>query len=340
MNFRELLEKLLDGEDIGYDGARSLFAGMLSGELDDAQIAAVLAAMRASETSGAELAGAMATMRDRCIRVKLPAGEPVVDTCGTGGDGAKTFNVSTLAALAAAGSGVKVAKHGNRSVSSECGSADVLEAAGLKIDAPVEVVERCITEAGFGFLFAPLYHPALKRVMPVRKSLGVRTIFNVLGPLCNPGMIKRQVLGVADPQARRIVAEALQQNGFERAFVFTGASGLDEIDIYGPTNVIELVAGRLSEYVFDPRDVIRTVGRRTDIFVSSAAEATAVFLAVLDNRGTAAQTGMVALNAAFALLAAGAVADLAQGVELAQTSIASGAARAVFRRAVEISRSE
>jgi anthranilate phosphoribosyltransferase len=273
-------------------------------------------------------------MREHSVKIKAPAG--AIDTCGTGGDGSCTLNVSTLAALAAAGAGVPVAKHGNRSVSSSCGSADLLEKLGVKIDCPPAVAEKCLAESGFAFLFAPLYHPAMKHAMPVRKELGVRTVFNILGPLTNPAGVKRQVMGVPLPALVRDIAEALLALGAERALVVHSDDGLDEVSPGAPTRFAEVRDGRVSEGRIDPAELGLEPASAESLRVMCIDNAVAVARMVLEGRSTPARQAVV-INAAAALMVAEKAGDLREGLELARRSIASGAAAGVLEKAARAS---
>ncbi|UCG38178.1 MAG: anthranilate phosphoribosyltransferase [bacterium] len=237
---REMLVRVVEGQSLDTGSMTEAFGIIMEGRATPAQVGAFLTALRMKGETEEEIAGAAVALRDRCVRVPAGAGDGAVDTCGTGGDGAGTVNVSTLAALTAAGAGVKVAKHGNRSVSSRCGSADLLAALGVRIDAPPDVSARCLDETGFAFLFAPLYHPAMKVVAPVRQEMGIRTLFNLIGPLCNPAGVRRQVMGVYSAQLVPVIAGVLRRLGCERALVVASEDGLDEISVCAPTTLAEL----------------------------------------------------------------------------------------------------
>ncbi len=253
------LQKLAAGESLGETEMSRVLDAMSSGEATPAQMGAFLMALRVRGETVAEITGAARLMRERMITVSVPEG--TVDIVGTGGDGHNTYNVSTCAAFVAAGAGLKIAKHGNRSVSSLSGASDVLSALGVRIDVPVEVVARAVREAGVGFLWAPLHHPAFKAWAPIRADLGVRTMFNLLGPICNPARVKRQVVGVFAERWVEPVAEVLRNLGTEWAWVVHGRDGLDELSTTGPTLVAELASGQVRTFEVDPRDV-RPSGRR------------------------------------------------------------------------------
>jgi anthranilate phosphoribosyltransferase len=275
-----------------------------------------------------EIAGLAAVLRERAV--KVDAGDDLVDTAGTGG-GRPTFNVSTTAAFIAAGAGCRVAKHGNRSATSQCGSADVLEALGGRIDVDVEVVEACIREIGFGFMFAPLHHPAFKHIMPVRKELAVRTIFNFLGPLTNPAGARRQVIGVSDPTKLETMAAALGELGAERALVVSSADGLDEFSVSGATRVVELRGGRLSAYDVTPDQVDLEPAADGAVGAGTPEQNAQVLRDVLSGApGT--ERSLSVLNAGAAIYVAGRADSLAEGVRAAERSIDDGAAASVLER--------
>jgi len=286
----------------------------------------------------AELAGAARAMRRRAARVQ-PRGQAVLDTCGTGGDGGGTFNISTAAALVAAGAGAAVAKHGNRSVSSRCGSADVLEALGVKLDAEPEVMEQCLNEQGVAFLFAPRYHGAMRHAMPVRKQLGVRTLFNLLGPLANPAGARCQVLGVYAPALTETFAHALRLLGARRAFVVHGHDGLDEISVCAPTRVSELQDGTVRTYDLAPE---RFFGERAPAGALAGGDpaANAALLRALLDGEKGPRRNVVLLNAAAGLVAVGCAPDLEAGLALAAQAIDRGAARDKLDRLGAASRGE
>ncbi|MCH8215812.1 MAG: anthranilate phosphoribosyltransferase, partial [Planctomycetes bacterium] len=251
--FIDYLNSLLAGEDLTHATAGDLLDTIFAGDVPEAQIAAFLTAMRIKGATPAEVAGFAGSLRRHAVKVPVKS-EGLIDTCGTGGGSVKTCNVSTAAALVAAGAGLSVAKHGNRGITSGCGSADVLEALGVKIDAGPDKIAECIEKAGVGFMFAPMFHPAMKYVQPIRKALGFRTVFNILGPLANPAGVRAQVLGVADAALMECMVESLQLLGATRAMV-VHSDGLDEISTLGPTQIVELKEGRISRSELDPRDL-------------------------------------------------------------------------------------
>jgi anthranilate phosphoribosyltransferase len=321
-----VLDKLIRRENLEREEAALLMRAIMSGELTDTQVAGVLVGLRAKGETVDEIAGFAAAMREHLVPVKLRR-NGAVDTCGTGGDGRGTFNVSTAAAFVAAGMGITVAKHGNRAVSSSCGSADVLEALGVNIALTPAEVGRTIDRVGIGFLFAPSHHPAMKHAAAARSELGLRTVFNVLGPLTNPAGVKRQLVGVFNPELTETVARVLQSLGSERVYAVHGTDGSDEVSTAGPTQVTELRDGRVRTYQFDPTSVGMAPPGPGDLSGGTAAENAATIEAVLSGaRGP--QRDAVVVNAAFAAMAAGRAESATEGVELAKRAIDSGGARA------------
>jgi len=319
----DAVDRLLAGEDIGRQGAADALDVIMSGDAGEAQTAAFLIALRAKGETAEEIAGLASVIRRRALRVEAPAG-PFIDTCGTGG-GASSFNVSTAAAFVAAGGGVAVAKHGNRSATSRSGSADVLEALGARIDLDPDGVSRCLQETGVGFMFAPAHHPAFAHVVPVRRALGVRTVFNLIGPLTNPAGAPRQLLGVSDERSLERIAAALAALGTERALVVRGRDGLDEVSTTAPTDAFEVVEGRIARTVIEPGGLDVAPAGEADIAGGDPAQNAEVVRRVVDGvPGPAAD--LVALNAGAALWVGGVARDLPDGLARARESIASGAA--------------
>lgn len=324
MDLPEILNRLLAGEHLSRADAGALMHAIMSGSLTPAQIAGLLVALRAKGETADEIAGFAETMR--AFATAIPAARrPLVDTCGTGGDGHGTFNVSTTAAFVVAGAGVAVAKHGNRSASSKCGSADVLEALGVDINAAPERVARAIDEIGIGFLFARNLHGAMKHVAPVRAELKVRTVFNVLGPLTNPAGATGQALGVFDRAWAALLAEVLKNLGTHHAFVVSGADRLDEIALHGDTFVAEVSAGEVNAYTIVPEDFGLERAPLAAIQGGDAQENAQILREVLSG-APGPRRDIILLNAAPALVAGGAAADLREGVQVARQSIDSGAA--------------
>ncbi len=336
---RPFLDVVLDGRDLSRKQARASLDAIMGGGCAPEQIAALLAGLRAKGETGVELAGMAEAMRHHAARVRTPS-EPVIDTCGTGGDGASTINISTAAAFVAAAGGAVVAKHGNRSISSKCGSADVLEALGVRLDVGVAGVEACLEKAGIGFLFAPAHHPAMRHVMPVRKAMGVRTAFNLVGPMTNPAGARRQVIGVFSQAYGEVVAEALRELGSLHVMVVCGDDGrggvLDELSTCGPTRVWELKQGQVEHYELQPSDLgvpaCEVEALRGGDAAENAAALSAIFSGEPGPRGDA-----VAVNAGAALYVADLAADLASGIARARQLLAEGAAAQKLAALVEAS---
>jgi anthranilate phosphoribosyltransferase len=330
----EAIDRLAQGEDLSSDEAARVLAEIMRGDASEAQAAAFLIALRTKGETVQEISGLARTMRE--LAVPVDAGGDLVDTAGTGG-GRPTFNVSTTAAFIAAGANCRVAKHGNRSATSQSGSADVLEALGARIDLEPEGVAACIDEVGFGFMFAPKHHAAMKHVVPIRRELGVRTIFNFLGPLTNPAGARHQVIGVSDPSKLETMAAALGELGTRTALVVSSTDGLDEFSVSGATRVVELRDGRLASYDVNPSDVgLEQVGDGA-VRAGSPAENAQVLRGVLDGeRGT--ERALAVLNAGAAIHVAGRAGSIADGVRQAEQAIDSGAAAEVLARWVEATR--
>jgi anthranilate phosphoribosyltransferase len=328
---RVTLARLIAGEDLTTEEAVRLFDQLLAEETADTLIAAVLVALAAKGETAEELAGFAAAMRTRCVRITPPAPD-FIDTCGTGGSGAKTFNVSTAAAFVVAAAGIPVAKHGNVGVTSRAGSADVLRALGINVDLPAERVTEIFARVGICFMLAPLHHQATRKVGVVRRELGVRTIFNLLGPLTNPAGAPWQLIGVSDGAAVGKVARALQLLGIRRAWVVRGLDGLDEISLATPTEIHEIIAGRstINRFEFDPTDY--GIPRRSIDHLrgpaggTTAVENAAIIRAVLTGQRVDEARDLVLLNAAAALHISGAAPDYPAALALAREVLASGAA--------------
>ena len=340
---QEFLKPLLEGRRLAQAEARRAMDAIIGGSATAAQIGAFLAALRVRGESEEELAGFAEAMRSRARAVTISR-RPLLDTCGTGGDGAGTFNISTAAALVAAGAGAAVAKHGNRCVSSRCGSADVLEALGVRCDAPAApaalaaLAERCVCEAGVCFLFAPSFHPAMKHAAPVRKELGVRTVFNLLGPLSNPAGATRHLLGVYDPSLVPVVARALGRLGVEEAMVVAGTDGLDELSPFAPTRVAHLKGGRLEQYEVLPEAAGISRQAPGSCRGGDAAENARILRGVLEGVPGPAREA-VRLNAGAALMVAGLARDLKEGALLAAEAIDSGKALGALEKLKAITNS-
>ncbi len=331
------LEKLLRRESLSASAARELMRSIMSGEVGDAGIAGILTALRMKGETVEEITGFAVAMRECSVRV-APARAGVIDTCGTGGDGRHTFNISTAAALVAASMGIPVAKHGNRAISSKCGSADVLEALGVNIALPPERVARLIDDVGIGFLFAPNHHPAMRHAARARKELGVRTVFNLLGPLTNPAGVSRQIVGVFRAELTEVVCGVLKRLGAEKAFVVHGIDdGTDEVSIAGDTLVSSLEGGEIRTFRFAPEDAELKRADVSRIAGGSARENAGHILDIL--RGVNGPRGdAVLLNAGFAALLADRASTVAEGVGLAREAIETGAAERLLARLKEASR--
>jgi anthranilate phosphoribosyltransferase len=321
---QEVLAQLLDGHDLTRDEARSVMNEIMAGDATPAQIGGFLVALRLKGETADEIAGCAEGMRDHVVPVR-PASRDLVDTAGTGGDGGKTFNISTAAALVAAAAGAHVAKHGNRSVSSQTGSADVLEELGFDLDLPPERIAQSIDELGFGFMFAPTHHPAMRHAAPVRRELAARTVFNVLGPLTNPAGARAQVVGVYSPTLVQTIAQVLSRLGAHRAFVVHGAFGVDELSPAGPNLVCEVVDGAVHEREIDPLDLGVPRCDPQELRGGSAVENAAAIRDVF-NGGNGGRRSAILLNAAGAIAAGGHAEDLREGLELAREALDSGAA--------------
>ena len=328
------IRKVAAGGSLSQTEAAEAFETIMSGAATDAQIGALLMAMRLRGETIEEIAGAARAMRARALPVNAPEG--AIDTCGTGGDAKGTYNISTAVAFVVAGAGVPVAKHGNRSISSRSGSADVLTALGVNIECGPETITRCLEECGLGFMFAPAHHPAMRHVAHVRQELGTRTIFNLLGPLANPASTKYQVVGVFAEEWVEPVANVLGLLGVERAWVVHGADGLDELTTTGVSHVAALDAGKIMTFKVSPKNAGLPEAKPEDLTGGDAAENAAHLRAVLQgNQGPL--RNIVLLNAAAALLVAGKAKSLREGVALAAESIDSGKAKAVLDALVKLS---
>lgn len=322
-----LLQRLLAGQDLEAAEVESFFGRVMDGLVEEPVVAAMLVALRAKGEAGQEVAAAARVMRARAVKVEVAAPERAVDTCGTGGDGVDTLNISTGAALVAAAAGVPVAKHGNRSVSSRCGSADVLEAAGVRLDLEASALARLHDEVGITFLFAPRLHPAMRVVLPVRRLLGVRTVFNLLGPLTNPAGVRRQVVGVWGAEVQDLVAAALAELGTVHALVVHSADGLDELSAQAPTRVVEVRSGQVAgEWQAEPAALGLSGGDPDSLRGGDVDFNRARLEAVLGGGERSLAAEAVALNAAAALVVGGLACDLAEGVERARAVLRSGAA--------------
>jgi anthranilate phosphoribosyltransferase len=332
------LGQLLDGRDLSRDEAREVMGSIMSGEATPAQIAGFLIALRAKGETADEIAGCAEAMREHALPVR-PQRDDLVDTAGTGGDAAKTINISTAAALVAAAAGAGVAKHGNRAVSSASGSADVLEALGFNLELPADRIAQSIDELGFGFLFAPTHHPAMRHAAPVRRELAARTVFNVLGPLTNPAGARAQVVGVYAPELVRTIAEVLAQLGASRAFVVHGAGGIDELSPAGPNFVCEVVDGTVRTRNIDPVELGLPRCELDELRGGSPVENAAAIRAVFAGEDGGRRSAIL-LNAAGAIAAGGHAEDLREGLELARRAVDSGAAADRLEQLIAFTRRE
>jgi anthranilate phosphoribosyltransferase len=324
---QEALQRTIEHREIFHDEMVELMRQIMRGEVSPVMSAAILTGLRVKKETVGEIAAAAQVMREFALQVAAPPHPHLLDIVGTGGDGANSFNISTAAMFVAAAAGARVAKHGNRGVSSRSGSADVLEALGAQIELPPAQVAACIEQTGIGFMFAPLHHPAMKAVRPVRNEMGVRTLFNILGPLTNPAGAPNILMGVFHPDLVGIQVRVLQRLGARRALVVWGKDGMDEISLGAATLVGELRDGQVREYEVHPEDFGFAMAASRNLKVENAQESKALLLQALDNRPGIARD-IVALNSGAALYAAGLADSIAAGVSLARETLASGAARA------------
>ena len=326
MKPQEALTRIIENREIFHEEMLSLMRQIMSGEVSPVMIAAIVTGLRVKKETIGEISAAAMVMREFSTKVIVPDAPELIDTCGTGGDSAHTFNVSTAAMFVAAAAGARIAKHGGRSVSSKSGSADVLEALGVNINLQPEIVAQSIEETGIGFMFAPNHHSAMKHAAPVRRELGVKTIFNILGPLTNPAGAKQQVMGVFHPDLVGIQARVLQQLGSRRVMIVHGMEGLDELSISGPTTIGELKDDAVKEYMVAPADVGLKTHNNAAIRVDGVEQSRDMLLDALQNKAGAARD-IVALNAGASIYVAGLAGTLAAGVKKALAVMESGAAR-------------
>jgi anthranilate phosphoribosyltransferase len=339
MAFKDILAQLLERQDLSQTAMLEVMRQVMGGELTPVQISAFLIALRAKGETVEEIVAAVMVMRELSTKVHIEETRHLIDTCGTGGDGIQTFNVSTVSAFVAAAAGAKVAKHGGRSVSSTCGSADVLEALGVNVNQTPAQVAACVNEIGIGFMFAPNHHSAMKHAAPVRRELGVRTLFNLLGPMTNPATAHRQVMGVFDKSLTAKLAKVLQQLGSAHVMVVHGADGMDEISFTGDTFVAELKNGQVTEYVLNPSQLGVAIHDLKDIQIQNAEESKAMILDVLhakpSNEKSRAARDIVLLNAGAAIYVAGITTSLQAGIEKAAEVIDNGAALEKLNQLIE-----
>jgi anthranilate phosphoribosyltransferase len=347
---RDILLKLCRREDLTRDEARDAFAQIMSGGASDAQIGGLLVGLASKGTTVEELVGAATVMREKTLEIPIEdlddlegaapngARDVILDTCGTGGDVRATFNISTAAAIIAAAAGVRVVKHGNRSASGRIGSADVLEKLGLRLELRPEQLRRCLDQTSICFAFARYHHPAMQFVAAARSSLGIPTIFNLLGPLTNPGRAKHQLLGVFAPELTDRLATVLREMGSSRAWVVHAEDGLDELSTLGPTRVSELKDGRVTTWTLDPRDLGLGYARLSDLQIATMDDAVAALRGAIENE-PGPRRDIAILNAAGALVVAGTCADLAQGMARAQSALDDGRAANTLHALIECSNS-
>jgi len=338
MNYSQTLTKLIDRHDLPFDEMRELMSSLMCGQLTPAQIAAALIALRTKGETVTEIAAAATVMRELSTKVKVTDDGHLIDTCGTGGDGAQTFNVSTASAIVAAAAGAKVAKHGGRSVSSTCGSADVLEKLGVNVNLSADQVSQCVDSIGIGFMFAPNHHSAMKHAAPVRRELGIRTMFNLLGPLTNPASAQNQVLGVFHQSLTAKLAQVLAELGSNHVLVVHGADGMDEISISDGTYIAELKDGKINEYTVHPGLFGLTTAPISMLRVTNVDEACEKLLSVLSDE-TSASRDIVQMNSGAAIYVAGLSNTLEEGVSKANQVISSGAAQNKLDQLIKMSNS-
>ncbi len=334
----DIIKKVVAKNDLTREEICGVMDIIMKGEASPAQIASILVALRMKGETVEEITGAAEAMRLNATKITIDGDSPVIDTCGTGGDGANTFNISTTTAFVAAGAGIKVAKHGNRAISSKCGSADVLAALGVNLDAKAEAMEKSIKENGIGFLFAPSMHPAMKHVMPVRRELAIRTIFNMLGPLANPVAVTGQVLGVFDPSLTEVFANVLKHLGCRRAMVVHGEGGFDEITCVGKTKVSELRDGEVKTYEIDAQELL---GENFEIEALAGGEAdenAQIIKNILSGEQQGAPRAVVLLNSAAGIIVGEKADSLEEAIEIAKQSIDSGSAMEKLNKLIEASK--
>lgn len=321
MTTKEAIPKLTEKKDLSRDEAKQVFNEIMDGVAEPALIAGFLTAMRMKGETVDEITGAALSMREHALKMRVPKTK-ALDTCGTGGDGMRTFNISTIAAFVACGAGAVVAKHGNKAVSSRCGSADLLSELGVNIEAGADIVERCIDEIGIGFLFAPMWHGAMRHALPVRRAMGIRTIFNILGPLTNPAGATHQLLGVYSSELTAKLASVLKNLGSAHALVVHGEDGLDEVTTSGKTKISELKDGAIKEYEVSPSDFGLKIQKPEELQGGDAAHNAKLALAILNDEKLP-QRGVTVLNAACAIYASDLSRDIKEGMKMAEDSLSS-----------------
>jgi anthranilate phosphoribosyltransferase len=340
MIFKQALEQVASGQDLSLATMHAIMQQMMTGELTPVQIAGFVMALRTKGESIDEISAAAQVMRSLSSKVEIAETAHLIDTCGTGGDGIQTFNVSTVSAFVAAAAGAKVAKHGGRSVSSTCGSADVLEALGVSVNLSAEQVANCVNSVGIGFMFAPNHHSAMKHAAPVRRELGVRTLFNLLGPMTNPATAKRQVMGVFEKTLTGKLAQVLQKLGSEHVLVVHGADGMDEISFTGETYIAELKDGKVSEYVVNPTQFGLKTHNLSDIRVGNVNESKAMIQDVLSGIACTNQAArdIVLMNAGAAIYVASLAETLKDGINQAASALDDGSAKFKLEDLIKMSK--
>jgi len=331
-DLKGVIGKVVSGVSLSSEEAEGAFSRIMEGSASAVHMAALLAALRTKGHSPTEVAGGVRALRQAMVPIEVENPDQVIDTCGTGGGGLTTFNISTAAVFVAAGAGARIAKHGNRSFTSRSGSADVLEALGIPINHPPAVLEKIAGEVGIVFLYAPAHHPAMRHVGPIRRELGITTIMNILGPLANPARVRRQLVGVADPSLLPLVSAALKELGHLRALVVHGEPGMDELSPLGPTRVAELNEGQLSERTVTPAELGLDEATPASLAGGSPEENAEILVQVLDGSRAGGARSAVVVNAAGALYVAGVAGTLEEGVTLAASSIDRGAALEALER--------
>lgn len=322
---KDFLNTIFSGNSLNRDQAEQAMDKMIDGKTSSEQIAAFLAALKLKKETVEEIVGFVKSMRKNALKIDITHSH-LIDVCGTGGDGYNTFNISTACAFVIAGAGIPVAKHGNKAVSSKSGSADVLTELGVRVDFSPQEVEKIINEIGIGFLYAPVFHPAMKNVAPIRQALGVRTVFNILGPLCNPTGLKRQLIGVYDASLVNILAEALLELGSEEVIILSSEDGMDEVSLGSNTFLAHLKKGKIYNYKVSPDDFGISYAKSEELKGGTSKENAEIIEAIFRGKGTEAQENVVLINSATALLVSGLVPDLKTGFSIAKDSIRTGKA--------------
>ena len=333
---RIFVNKLAIGESLDVDEASELMNAIMEGEATPAQIGSILTALSIKGETSKEIAGMAKTMQEKSLLVDFKG--PVSDSCGTGGDNSKTFNISTTSAIVASAAGLTIAKHGNRAASGSCGSADVLEALGVIIDLDSSGVLKCLNEVGIGFMFAPNFHPAMKYVAPIRRELGIRTVFNILGPLTNPARAKHQLIGVHDPQLGPIMAEVLALMGTEHSIVVHGEDGLDEISLGAPTRIWEVNRSNINQYRIFPEELGISYAEKSQLVAENVTDNVRLLVNVL-NGEKGPHRDIVLLNAAGVLIAGDLVDNFSEGINYASEAIDSGKAKTKLEELLEVTKS-